>query len=142
MKLTDNSMDASIRYQYHQSVYVLNEMIEWFNKEAPPDDVGLLFEELIDAIRSRVVEDDIKPSFVRNNQLVITMPYTLKTVARQVDVKIICRFVKVIVPFSPNINFIGYISFGKTAEMKNFLKQNERNMRGHNIIDLPHPSQT
>lgn len=132
-------MEVSVRYQYDQNVYVLYGLIDWFNKEAPPDDVGLLFNELIDVMREHVDTDDIKQSFVSNTQLLVIMPYTLKTVARQVKVKIICRFVRVQIPFSPNINFIGSMSFGKMDEMNTYLKDSQHNMGGRSIIELPHP---
>lgn len=125
------------RYKYHQSIYMLPELIDWFNNTAPRDDVSLHLQEMTDAISKRVTKDDMKSSFMNAEQIVVTMPYRLRYVGRHINVKIFCRFLKMSTPFSPNINFVGYLSIGMSDEMDDFIANNKENMRDHYIIELP-----
>lgn len=129
--------DTVVKYQYHQAVYVFHDLLSWLKDEVPPDDLSIISHEPIGVIQRMIEEYNIESELLNSSQVMVIVSHTLKTVNRQAPIKILCRFVKIPVPFSAKANFAGYISYGKAGEINAYLEDKRDDLEQHKVIYLP-----
>ena len=130
---------SPIEYEYHENVYVLDGLIDWFNAHVPPDDIQLLFDEILDVLREQATAQAVQDLFATHTQVLMKYPYRLRTIGTSTELIVICRFVKVTESQSQSFRVLGYISFGIKDEMEAFLKKSQKPIKHHSLIELPRP---
>ena len=120
------------QFQYDQHVYTMPRLLKFFETEAPPDDISIIFNDAIDAFISRLHNEDIQPAFYRTRQVIVIYPHTIKTVGMMRNTKLVGRFKR----RADTGVFYGNISIGLTNEINRLLDANVNFVNQHTIVEI------